>query len=94
MTNILRMHAQVERPTFAQLRPIGITVVAATGMTVYQRPNTFDLRDPHGYFVTEIVRRMNEEKELNDWNSYHSVSHRPGNQRVGALPLVGLPGPP
>ena len=71
MTNVLRMHAQVERPTFAQLRSIGMTVVTSTGATVYQRPTTFRLTDPQGYFVTEIARRMNEEKELNDWNYYH-----------------------
>ena len=48
MTNVLRMRAQVERPTFAQLRPIGMTAVTATGMTVYQRPKTFQLTDPQG----------------------------------------------
>lgn len=95
LTNILRMHAQVERPTFAQLRSIGMTVVTATGRTVYQRPTTFDLADPMGYFVTEIVRRVNEEKELGEWTSYQSHGQRPNNPRVGAVPEpLGLPGPP
>ena len=58
MTNTLRMHAQVERPTFAQLRAIGMTVITATSRAVYQRPTAFNLADPKGYFATEIVRRM------------------------------------
>ena len=95
MTNVLRMRAQVERPTFSQLRPIGMTIVTATGITRHQRPKTFDLQDPHGYFVTEILRRMNEEKELNERKAYHSVGGRTGNPRVGAVaPTVELPGPP
>ena len=95
LTNALRMHAQVERPTFAQLRGIGMTVVTSTGATVYKRPKTFMPSDPQGYLVTEIARRMNEEKELNDWNYYHGSVPRAGNPRVGANPSpAGLPGPP
>ena len=95
MTNILRIHAQVEQPTFAQQRSIGVTVVTSTGETVYRLPKTPNLSDPAGYFVTEVVRMMHEEKELNEWNSYHSGAPLPGNQRVGALPPpLGLPGPP
>ena len=95
MTNILRMHAQVDRPTFAQLRSIGMTVVVSTWKTVYQRPTTFNLTEPPGYFATEIVRRTNEEKELNEWDSYQTSVPRGGNPRVGALPEpTGLPGPP
>ena len=94
MTNMLRMHAQVELPTFAKLRSIGMTVIAATGRAVYQRPTTFDLAGPEGYFPTEIVSRMNEEKELNEWNSYRTTGRRPNNPRVGAVPeSTGLPGP-
>ena len=38
---------------------------------------------------------MNEEKELNEWNSYHVSGPRQGNPRVGALsPPTGLPGLP
>ena len=95
MTNVMRMYAQVERPTFAQLRSIGTTVVTAAGLTVYQRPNTFDLRGTKGYFATEIPRRMNDEKELNERNAYHSGGPRTGNPRVGALqPMTGMRGPP
>ena len=95
MTNILRMHDQVERPTFAQLMSIGMTVITSTGKTVCPRPPTFDMAAPKGYFATEIVRRMNEEKDLNEWTSYHTSSNRTGNPRVGAIPepsaLVGPP---
>ena len=95
MNNILRMHAQVGRPTFAQLRFIGMTVVTSTGRTAYRRPQTSNLKDPKGYFVTEIARRMTEEKELNEWNSYHLAGQRLGNSRVGATPEpIGLPAPP
>lgn len=95
MTNALRLRAQVERPTFAQLRAIGMTVVTATGKTAYQRPTAFNLTGPSGYFATEIIRRVNEEKELNEWNSYHSSGRRASNPRVGALPdQPSLPGPP
>ena len=95
MTNVLRTHAQVESPAFDQLRPIGMTVVTATGLTVFQRPTAFNLSGPKGYFVTEIVRRMNEEKELKELNSYHTGGARPNKPRLGASPEApGLPGPP
>ena len=72
-----------------------MTVVTSTGMTVYQRPKTFDLQDHVGYCVTDILRRTNEEKELNERNAYHTGGNRTGNPRVGALLTpVGLPAPP
>ena len=71
-----------------------MTAVVATGMTVYHRPKTVDLQDHTGYFVTEILRRMNEEKELNERNAYHAGGTRSGNPRAGALPPPSvLPGP-
>lgn len=95
MANILRTHAQVERPTVAQLRAIGMTAATATGHTVYRRPTTFNLTDTKGYFATDIVRRMDEEKELGDRNPYHTSGGRASDPRAGAVPEgVGLPGPP
>ena len=90
-----RTHAQVERPTFAQLRAIEMTVVTATGLAVYQRPKTFDIRGPQGHFTTGIVRRMNDEKELNERNCYHTTGPSPNNPRLGETPEhPGLPGHP
>lgn len=95
MTDILRAHAQVERTNFTQLRSIGMTAVTSTGMAAYQRPKTFNLSDPQGYFVTDIPRRMNEEKELNERNAYYTGAPRNGNPRAGAMPSPGcLPGHP
>ena len=95
MANVLRAPALVERPTLAQLRSIGMTVIPPTGLAVSQRPTTFNLRDPQGYFVTVIVRRMNEEKESGERNSHRAGGPRPNNPRVCASPGVpGFPGPP
>ena len=56
-TNVLRLHAGVERPTFDQLKAVGMTVDPSTGSTVFRMPGTFKIRDPAGYFQTEIVRK-------------------------------------
>ena len=48
LTNVLRTHAQVERPTVAQLRSIGMTVVAATGLTVYKPTQNVRPARPNG----------------------------------------------
>ena len=99
-TNLIRLHAKVERPTFEQIKMIGLTVIQSTGLTVFQRPKAFDLVDPGGYFVAEIVRKMVDDKELSSWANYHS--HTSGrrelpNNRVGGSevePMASLPGPP
>ena len=94
-TNILRLHAGVERPTYDQLKAIGMTINPASGKTVFQMPSTFQVRGPLGYFQTEIVRETNAEKELEDWHHYHSAPLRNNNIRTGAVPeQQSLPGPP
>ena len=50
LTNLIRLHAKVERPTFEQIKMIGLTVVQNSGTTAPQRPKAFDLVDPTGYF--------------------------------------------
>lgn len=59
ITNVLRQHARVGRPTYDQLKSIGMTIDPATNETISQRPDVFDVRDAHGYFQTAIVRKMN-----------------------------------
>ena len=86
ITNVFRMRAHVERPTFAHIRSIGMTVVTATGLTVYRRPKTFDTRGPKGYFVTEITRRMTEGEELNERTPYHTSAPRPNNPQGRRYP--------
>ena len=94
-TNLLRLHANVERPTFDQLKAIGMTIGPAAGVTIFRFPATFNLRGPNGYFQTEIVRKMNAEKELADRYHYRNKSTRNANTRTGAVgDFVGLPGPP
>ena len=72
MTDTLRLYAKVERPTSQQLQAVGMTVVTSTGETLYRRPDTFDMTSPTGYFVSEILRKLNDDKELKDWAYYHS----------------------
>ena len=43
LTAVLRLHAGCERPTFEQLKSLGVTIIEGTGKTVYQRPETFNL---------------------------------------------------
>ena len=45
-TNILRMHANVERPTYDHLKAIGMTVDPNTCATVFGPPDTFAVRGP------------------------------------------------
>ena len=74
LTNVLRFHAGTERPTFDQLKAVGMAIREDTGLTVYQRPRTFDLVGPDGYFTTEVIRKLNQEKEATDWKLHHGNS--------------------
>lgn len=47
-TNRLRLRAQVDRPTYDQLRSIGMTIDPTTGGTISQRPNVFNVGDVGG----------------------------------------------
>ena len=93
MRNVLRLYAKAERPTFEQLNDIGMTVVTSANLTSPQRSETFDLPDPLGFVVSEIVRKMTADKELNDWNSYHTSVSRNPNPRLGGG-VLDLPPPP
>ena len=94
-TNILRLRANVARPTCDQLKAIGMTIDQNTGVTICHHPTTFNVRDASGYFQAEIVRKMNAEKELSDRHHYHGASIRNVNNRTADAPEpVGLPGPP
>ena len=57
ITNVLRLHAQVERPTYEQLKSIGMAIDLSTNKTISQRPDGFPERNGNGYFQTEIVRK-------------------------------------
>ena len=48
-TNMARLRARVERPTFEQIELIGLIAVRSTGGMVFQRANAFDLSGPIGY---------------------------------------------
>ena len=63
-TNLLRLHARVERPTYDQLKSIGMTIDPKTNRTIFQRPVVFNLRDVSGYFQTEIVRKNERGKGI------------------------------
>ena len=94
-TNLLRLHARVDRPTYDQLKSIGMTIGPSSNKTIFQRPEVFNVIDVSGYFQTEIVRKMNAEKELEDWPHYHNTPARPTNTGTGAVPVpTGIPGPP
>ena len=94
LTNILRLHAKVERPAFEQLKMIGMTIVSSPGATVFQKPNAFGLDDPLGFFQAEVVRRMLDDKELSSWSQYHGA--RLPRDRAGAntTETAGMLGPP
>ena len=68
MANVIRQYAKAERPKFEQPKAIGMRVVTPTGLTLFQRPKTFDMTAPGGFFLSEIVRKMDADKELNEWN--------------------------
>ena len=94
MADTLRLHARSERPTFQQLHAVGMAIASATGATLFRRPGTFDVDNPSGYFVSEILRNLNDDKELKDWAYYHSAtSVRPPRVSGHALtlPIVDLP---
>ena len=76
--NVLRLRANVERPTYEQLKAIGLTIGPNTGGTLSQRPTAFNLRGTGGYFQLEIIRQMAAEKELGDWRHYHNSSSKKG----------------
>lgn len=84
----LRLYAKAERPTPQQLQAVGMTVVSATGMTLFRRPDTFDMTRPTSYFVSEIIRKLNDDKELQDRTYYHSPSQR-HSSRISGPPLEG-----
>ena len=99
MTDTLRLHAKVERPTFQQLQAVGVTIVDATGSTLYRRPDTFDVTNPQCYFVAEILRKLNDDKDLKDWAFYRSSSSvHPSrvsglNSETNTSDQPSLPGP-
>ena len=57
LTNILRLHAKVERPTFEQLKLIGMAILQSTGEMAYRRPNAFYIDGHRGYFQAELVKK-------------------------------------
>ena len=98
-TDTLRLHAKVERPTSQQLQAVGVTIVDATGSTLYRRPDTFDVTNPQCYFVAEILRKLNDDKDLKDWAFYRSSSSvHPSrvsglNSETNTSDQPSLPGP-
>ena len=97
MADTLRLREKAERPTSPQLQAVGMTVVNATGMTLFRRLDTFDMSSPQSYFVSEILRKLNDDKELQDWAYYHTAnqmhtSRTPGFPPEG--PAEELPQPP
>ena len=85
MTDTLRLHAKAERPTSQQLQAVGMAVVNATGMTLFRRPGTFDMTSTRSYFVSEILRKLNDDKELQDWAFYHTANQKHPS-RISGLP--------
>ena len=85
MTDTLRLYAKVGRPTSQQLQAVGMTVVNSSGTTLFRRPDTFGMEGPTSYFVSEIMRKLNGDKELQDWTSYHTPSTR-NTSRVSGPP--------
>ena len=95
ITNVLRLRARVDRPTYDQPKSIGATIDPNADRTIFQRPDVFNVRDVVGYFQTEIARKMNAVKELADWLRYHNTPVWQIHTRTGAVPVpLELPGPP
>ena len=88
LANLIRWRAKVERPTFEQIQMIGLTVVPSTGHAIFQRPTTFELDNPSGYFLSEIVRKMVDDKELSSLSQYHSSPNRGLRDRLGPYPAA------
>ena len=82
--NILRLDSDVGRPTFAQLKMIGVAIIQSAGCTVFIRPNAFVLNDPRGYFRAGIVRKMIGDRKLSSWSTYRGA--RIPRNRAGAVP--------
>ena len=58
LANILRLYYKVERPTYEQLKLVGMAIAQSAGLTVFSRPNAFDIDDPSGFAQSEISRMM------------------------------------
>ena len=54
ITNAPRLHARVERPTYSQLKSIGMTIGPITNETIFQRPDVFPIRNVNGYYQSEL----------------------------------------
>ena len=73
-----------------------MTIREATGLTIYQRPHTFGLKRKGGYFLTDVIGKLLQEKEVTDWKQRHGhPACRPPGDRNGAEPTdrKPLPGP-
>ena len=49
---------------------IGRAIVQSAGLTVFQKPKAINLDGNSGYFQSDVVRRMLDDKELNSWSRY------------------------
>lgn len=83
LSNISRLRAKVDIPTFEQLKLICMTEVQSAGLTVPQKRNDFDLDDPSGYFRPDIVRMVLGGNGLISWPQYHGARI----PRVGSVPI-------
>ena len=45
IANILRLGSDVERPTYDQIKAIGVTIESNKGVAIFRHPETFNIRD-------------------------------------------------
>ena len=77
-----------------------MAVLRSTGGAAFQRPTTFDMDSPSGYFQPAILWKMNDDKDSPGGPNYHIISTRsncrvPGSDPLGAEnEVIGQPAPP
>ena len=73
MTDTLRRHARVGWRKFPKLQAVGVEIVSTARATLFRMPDTFEVANPSGYFVSETIRKLNDDKELKKWSYFHSA---------------------
>ena len=81
LTSVLRLLAGSERPTFDQLKAVGMTISDGTGKAEYEKHDTFNSKRQDGYFAMGVIRKLLQEREVADWKRHHNLT--------GARPPVG-----
>ena len=63
-----------------------MAAVTPTGDTLIRKPDTFGMGNPTGYFRSEIIRKLNDDKDMDGWNCYHDSNNRSTSGIPGPVP--------